>query len=269
MKLLKPVKYKDEQLVGSHCGDTFRELVDLWQEAGYCTVEESPNDFVWVDEVGSIILYDYPRVDDRQIPPFQYGLFGNHVPNHDRCLPWTFWARAPRLLESSRNSGIKPYGERDIESIFLGKIENNIQDSNRRNQDWSLAEVELFNCPVDKPGPDYYRYSQQEYLDLVGTSKFGLCLAGYGPKCNREIELIGMGTVPVFAPEVDNTYHEPLIEGVHFIRIQSPDQFKPVISSVTQEQWQKMHDAGQEWYARNASTEGSFNLTKKIIESIS
>jgi hypothetical protein len=268
MKLLKPNSYKDEQLVGSHCGDTFRELVDLWQEAGYCTVEESPNDFVWVNEVGSIILYDYPRIDDRQIPHFQYGLFGNHVPNHDRCLPWTFWARAPRLLESCRNSGIKSYEERNIESIFLGKIENSIQDDNRRNQDWSSAEVELFNCPVDKPGPDYYMYSQKEYLDLVGSSKFGLCLAGYGPKCNREIELIGMGTVPVFAPEVDNTYHEPLIEGVHFIRIQSPDQFKPVISSITQEQWQKMHDAGQDWYARNASVEGSFNLTKSIVDKI-
>ena len=39
-----------------------------------------------------------------------------------------------------------------------------------------------------------------------------------------------------------------------------------MISSVTQEQWQKMHDAGQEWYARNASVEGSFNLTKNIVE---
>ena len=61
-----------------------------------------------------------------------------------------------------------------------------------------------------KPGPDYYKYSQKEYLDLIGSSKFGLCLAGYGPKCNREIELIGMGTVPVFAPEVDNTYSRNL-----------------------------------------------------------
>ena len=268
MKILKPLRYKDELLVGSHCGDTFRELVDLWEEAGYCTVEESPNDFVWVDRVGGIILYDYPRVDDRQIPAFEHGVFGNFVPNHERCVPWTFWARAPRLLESTRDRGIKGYEERDIESIFLGKIENGIQNENRRNQDWSTAGVELFNCPVDKPGPDYYRYSQQEYLDLVGRSKFGLCLAGYGPKCNREIELLGLGTVPIFAPEVDNTYHEPLVEDLHFIRVDSPEQVKEKINSITEERWTEMHEAGQDWFERNASVRGSYELTKKIVEGL-
>jgi len=268
MKILKPLKYKDELLVGSHCGDTFRELVDLWEEAGYCTVENSSNDFDWVDKVGGTILYDYPRIDDRQIPPFEHGVFGNFVPDHERCVPWTFWARAPRLLESTRQRGIKTYEERDIESIFLGKIENGIQNENRRNQDWSTAGVELFNCPVDKPGPDYYRYTQQEYLDLVGRSKFGLCLAGYGPKCNREIELLGLGSVPIFAPEVDNTYHEPLVEGLHFLRVDSPEQVKEKIDSTTKEQWIEMHEAGQDWFDRNASVHGSFNLTKKIVEGL-
>ena len=79
MRIFKPLEYKDEQLLGSHCGDTFRELVDMWKEAGYCTVEHSPNDFVWVDEPGDFILYDYPRIDDRPIPQFNYGLFGNFV----------------------------------------------------------------------------------------------------------------------------------------------------------------------------------------------
>jgi len=268
MKLFKPLRYKDEQLVGSHCGDTFRELVDMWKESGYCTVEESPNDFVWVNEPGTTILYDYPRVDDRQIPPFQYGLFGNHVPEHERCIPWTFWARAPRLLEGTRSRGIKTYSERSTESIFLGKIENHIQNSNRRNQDWSTAGIELFNCPIDKPGPDHYQYTQQEYLDLVGDSKFGLCLAGYGPKCNREVELLGMGTVPLFAPEVDNTYHEPLVEGEHFLLVETPEQVKEVIDSVSEDKWTEMQKAGQEWFERNASTKGSYELTKKLVEAI-
>ena len=259
MKIFKPKG-------GSHCGDTFRELVDIWQSLGYCTVEESPNDFVWADEPGNILLYDLPRLDDRAIPPFRYGIFGNTVPECEVCFPWIFWARSPKLLMKARESRLLDYSEREIESVFLGKIENGIQNHNRKSQDWSSAGIELFHCPVDKPGPDHYNYSKEEYLEKLRHSKFGLCLAGYGPKCNREIELLGMGVVPIFAPEVDNTYHEPLIEGVHFIRVQSPEEVKKKINSIDQDEWNEMHKAGQDWYERNASPKGSFETTKRIIE---
>ena len=251
-----------------HCGDTFRDLIDIWEENGYCTVEESPDPFCWAEEHGAIILYDFPRIDDRQIPGFRHGLFGNTVPLQPNVHPWIFWARSPRLLMEARKKPLLGYKDRDIESIFLGKVENPAQQHNRKNQDWSTAGVSLFNCPIEKPGSSHYTHTKEEYLQELGMSKFGLCLAGYGPKCNREIELLGMGVVPLFSPEVDNKYHEPMVEGLHFLRVNSPQDVKPTIDSITEETWWEMHTAGQQWYRRNASPEGSFKTTQRILESL-
>ena len=253
---------------GGHCGDTFRELIDIWEENGYCEVEESPDSFCWAEEHGHIILYDFPRIDDRQIPGFRHGLFGNTVPLHQNVHPWIFWARSPRLLMEARKKPLLGYKDRDIESVFLGKIENYIQQDNRMNHDWSTAGVELFKCPVERPGPDYYPYTKEEYLEKLRHSRFGLALAGYGPKCNRETELLGMGVIPLFAPEVDNVYHDPLIEGLHFLAVKEPSDVKKVIASVDEKQWLKMYEAGQDWYERNASPLGSFETTKSIVNSI-
>tara|TARA_R100001129_G_scaffold63070_1_gene42984 strand:- start:561 stop:1376 length:816 start_codon:yes stop_codon:yes gene_type:complete len=250
---------------GSHCGvDTSRELYDLWVENKLCTIKDSPDDYAWFEEPGRILLYDYPRLDDRPIPKFKYGLFGNTVPKHERCFPWTFWARKPRLLERQREKKLLSFDERDVESVFLGKIENEIQYSNRTVQDWSTANLELFICPVAAPGPQHHKYTQEQYLDIIFRSKFGLCLPGYGPKCNREIELLGAGVVPIFTPGVDNTYHDPLVDGTHFISVENPIQVKERINSISKQQWEDMHAAGQSWYNKNASTTGSFNTTVEI-----
>ena len=263
MNILKPIK--------NHAGDTFRELLDIWEELDFCSTTASPDDYCWVEEKGNILLYDFPRVDDKQIPTFKEGLFGNTVPNHPKCHPWIFWARSPRLLMKARQTPLLSYEDRSIESIFLGKIENGIQNNNRSKHDWSEAEIELFHCPRVPPqlaGPNHYPFTKEEYLEKLRQSKFGLCLSGYGPKCNREIELLGMGVVPLFAPEVDNTYHEPLVEGVHFIRINNPKELKKTIKSIDKNKWLEMYEAGQDWYERNASPKGSFYTTKKILESL-
>ena len=168
----------------------------------------------------------------------------------------------------ARNTPLLSYQDREIESIFLGKIENGIQNQNRKNQNWEEAGIEVFHCPVDKPGPDHYPFTKEEYLEKLRHSKFGLALAGYGPKCNREIELLGMGVVPLFAPEVDNTYYEPMQEGVHFLRVNSPEEVKQTIDSVSEEQWTEMHEAGQDWYNRNASPEGAYAVTRTIVDNL-
>jgi len=77
-----------------------------------------------------------------------------------------------------------------------------------------------------------------------------------------------MGVVPLFAPEVDNTYYEPMTEGVHFLRVNDPSEVKKVIDSVSESQWKEMNEAGQDWYERNASPEGSFKVTEKVVKDI-
>ena len=254
--------------ISNHSGDTFRELIDLWKQFGLCEVRESPDAFCWANAPGEVLLYDHPRLDDWGVPEFKQGLFGNTVPAQNNCHPWIFWARSPRLLWEARKRRLPNYEERTIGSIFLGKIENDIQKNNRQNQDWSAAGLDIFYCPVSQAGQEHYPFSKMEYLEKLRCSKFGLCLAGYGPKCNREIELLGMGVVPLFAPEVDNTYHEPLVEGQHFFRVETSEAVKPLIDSVSKQRWEEMSKAGLAWYSRNASIQGSFQTTKRIIDAM-
>ena len=176
-------------------------------------------------------------------------------------------ARRPRLLEQEINKGIKPYHDRDIESIFLGKVENSVQHTNRTQDNW-FGVVEKFSLPIRIGDSFNWPYSHQEYLDLVSNSKFGLCLAGYGPKCNREIEYFGLGVVPIVSPEVDMTYYNPLTEGKHYFRANSSEEFTKLIKNCSISQWEDMSNNVREWYASNCSRQGSFETTVKIVESL-
>jgi hypothetical protein len=107
-----------------------------------------------------------------------------------------------------------------------------------------------------------YALSPDEYLTALQNAKFGLCLRGYGPKCNREIELLAMGTVPIVTPGVDiDGYIEPLIDGVHVIRVLDAADAKAKMAAVTEEQWTTMSKEAQAWWKRNASASGSWQRT--------
>lgn len=246
--------------------DSFLEMLDMWEERGYVETEYVDGHVHWADEEKTFLLWHWPRVDEpwRQVPPFRIGLFGNVVPNHPRCIPWTFFARSPRRLDKIVNSNIPSYEERNINSIFMGKVENQIQAAGRKNQDWSTGIDDFY---MSQGSPGLYKYTKEEYLIRLSKSKFGLTLPGYGPKCNRDIELMGVGTVPIVCPGCDvERYNEPWVENIHYIRVERPEEIRDKISTITKSKWKEMHNECRLWYNRNASVEGSFKLTKKLIE---
>lgn len=253
-----------------HKGDTSRELVDMWEESGRCEVIRGEVDdvFIWANEPNDILLYEYDRFDVYPGLPEKWnkGLFGGMQCNDSRALPWIYWARRPRLLERKIQQGLVSYEERETESIFLGKIENSVQHSHRMQDNW-FGVIEKFNLPVKLGDSLNWTYSQEEYLNLLSRSRFGLCLAGYGPKCNREIEYFGLGVVPLVAKEVDMTYFDAPIEGKHYFRVESAASIPKIIEDCTEEQWQEMSRAGREWYKKNCSPDGSFKTTESIINS--
>lgn len=253
-----------------HKGDTSRELVDMWEESGYLEVirDEVDDVFLWLNEPNDILLYEYDRFDVYPHLPknWKRGLFGGMQNDDPRASSWIYWSRHPRKLEQKINDGIVDLKDRDIESVFLGKIENHIQFTNRSKYEWSEV-VEMFSLPAIYGRTGKWPYTQDEYLDILAHSKFGLCLAGYGPKCNREIEYIGLGVVPIVAPEVDMTYYDPLSEGNHYFRCANPDEFKKIVESVSDDRWIEMSNNCREWYERNCSREGSFKTTERIMKS--
>ena len=82
-------------------------------------------------------------------------------------------------------------------------------------------------------------------------ARYGLCLRGYGSKCHREVELMACGTIPIITQNVSISYADPLIEGIHFIRVNSPNELNNVINKINEDDWKKMSDSCREWYWKN------------------
>ena len=249
----------------NHNGDTFRELVIMWKEKGLCDIEYKNIRNVWLNNYEDILLYDRPTLEHFGRQKFNFALFGNTVPSIPNSSSWIFWARRPRLLENIKKQR-KGWNHRNIESIFLGKVENPLQYKKRTPLNWSEA-IEKFEMPVSQGYPIAdYKYTQQQYLELLTKSKYGLCLPGYGPKCNREIELMGLGVIPILTPGIDITYYNPLEENTHYIRIEGPADIKNKIQNINQEKWEFMSNECIKWYEKNCSVQGSFNTTCEILE---
>jgi len=250
----------------NHSGDTFREMIDLWEENGFIKIIPSEEPHPWLNGVGNILLYDRPTYK-WFIPAsthYKLGLFGNPNPpqNLDNNHPWIFWARRPRLLKKyDIDEKILSYEDRTILSAFIGKIENSVQSKHRTTYDWSRC-VELFDMPIN----GNYKYTQEEYLEVMRKVKFGLCLRGFGVKCNREIELMALGVVPIFTAGVSKTYYNRLKKDVHYLYAKNPMDVKKVISNCSKKRWQQLSKAGRKWYQENCSILGSFKTTIRIIK---
>lgn len=252
-----------------HKGDTSRELINLWKEMNLCEVIEGEVEdcFIWAKEPNNILLYEYDRWDVFPGLPnnWKKGLFAGM--QHPQGVPWIYWGRRPKMLHEKIESGLKTFDEREIETVFLGKIENGVQLQNRTKFDWSKY-IEFFSMPVQMGDSFKWKYTQQEYLEHLSNSKFGLCLPGYGPKCNREIEYLGLGVIPIITDNVDIKYNEPLIENKHFIKISNPQEIVKIISKFSKDRWEYMSYNCTEWYDRNCSPLGAFETTEIIIKKI-
>jgi hypothetical protein len=249
-----------------HSGDSFRAMIQLWGERGYCRIETSRSTpFCWWDGIGTTLLYDRDTMKwmDLATPSYRLALIGNPAPTDRlRQSRWSYWSRHPRLVEAVHPLSWK---ERPLTSIFLGRIENGVQMKHRTGHTWASV-IELFECPVDSSGGPY-KYSPSEYLEKVRRAKFGLCLAGFGSKCHREIEYYACGTVPIATPDCDMTgYLHPPVEGVHFLRASTPAELTRVIAATSVATWERMSAAGRAWWRENASAEGLFRLTAARIQ---
>jgi len=256
----------------SHSGDTFREMAQIWAERGYCKVEESEETpYCWWGGIGEVLLYDRPTIRWwNDAVPYQMALFGNCEPvdkTRLRQSVWSFWPRSPRAIEAAVDTHkvLRTWEDRPIKSIFLGKIENGVQLAARSTADWSKG-VDLFSMPKDSTGAPY-PYTQTEYIEKLCQARFGLCLPGFGKKCNREIEYFACGTVPIVTPDVDMTHYlVPPKAGVHYFVAKTPDDVKRIVNGTTKDTWRMMSVKGREWWRSYASAEGMFRLTMTRIE---
>jgi hypothetical protein len=254
--------------MGKHKNDSYRELpllmklknkdVDLQfsEETIHCWLE--PN----------ILMYDRPTLQwvDNEVSHASLVLLGNgdvKVEGRDSRFagltvkPWIFWPRKPMLLEKIlTRHGSQLYADRSIESIFIGNYENSVQERFRKTGDNWQDVITEFHCTEGSE----HKFSHEEYLMKLRDTKYGLCLRGYGSKCHREVELMAFGTVPIMTPGVTvDSFMEPLIENVHYIKVAKPSEVPTKLASITEVQWTEMSEACYEWYQRNVYSKNCWN----------
>ena len=265
-KIIMPKSFNEDNLY-YHKNDTFRELVKCWENLGLCEISYQKTNHVWLNKIGEILLYDRPTLDwlEKNLS-YQVGLFGNpNCPNNGKINnQWIFWGRRPILLEYFNKKNNLDYNKRSILSIFLGKIETKQQLDNRAKK-WSYY-IEKFECPVTESKK--YKYSQEEYLQMLSQSKFGLCLPGFGKKCNREVELFALGVVPIFTPNVSTKYCFSLKKDENYLLAYKPEDIPKLIANCNLEKWNFIVNNNKLIYEKFLSTIGSFYTTQKLIQEI-
>jgi hypothetical protein len=253
----------------NHSNDSFRIIPYLFKEKyNDVDVKIKNTGHCWIEP--NILLYDRPQLHwlNDEIKQSSLLLLGNGDINDEgktiqtkyniNVQPWIFWPRRSDNLENILNKeGILGYNERTIESIFIGNYENDVQEQFRNiknNNDWSKV-IKEFHITSGKK----HKFTQDEYLKKLRLSKYGLCLRGYGKKCHREVELMAFGTVPVVTEFVNiNSYYDPPLENIHYIKANSNEEFVNKIKDISEEEWTKMSNSCYEWYQRNVYSQNCF-----------
>ena len=256
------------QDMGNHKNDSFRELPELIKKYNKdIDIQITDNSIhCWLEP--NILLYDRPTLEwcNKEILNASLFLLGNGDIGLEgkelnkkikHVKPWIFWPRKPKIVEKIlEENGILNYEERNIESIFIGNFENPVQEKYRNvNDDWENVLSEYHCTKGDK-----HKFTNDAYLMKLRSSKYGLCLRGYGSKCHREVELMAFGTIPVVSPEVSiESYMEPLIENIHYLRIKNSIDFKQKIENMDENKWNEMSKECYEWYQRNVYSKNCWN----------
>jgi len=259
----------------NHVNDTFRELAPLYSKhhkTFKCFPYKSTQCWFMLPH---ILLYDRPtlRWCNDEIKNASLILLGNCSETEAEELsnkynipvkPWIFWPRKPSLVEKIIDENINlSWDERIHESTFMGGYTTKVQLEFRDpvKLGWDKVITNFYFIKGNN-----YKYTHEEYLKELRKSKYGLCLRGFGKKCNREMELLAMGTVPIITADVSLYFNDPLIENKHYIRIDNPNDYKNKIDSITKEQWTEMSNNCKKWYMKNIHSKNGLNeLIKQIL----
>ena len=255
---------------------SFRELAPLMSENTHdLSIIKTKDKHCWLSP--NILLYDRPTTEwcDNEVNNASLFLLGNGNVNIEGNIvyektgvnikPWIFWPRYPRIVEETMKL-YKPlrYSERKNNCVFIGNMENKIQQLHRQKfiEQWSES-IDLFICTLGKK----QLYTPIEYLEKLRNSRYGLCIRGYGSKCHREMELMAFGTVPIVTEGVNtSSFLEPLIENKHYFKVSSPAQLKKIVMTTHKEKWRLMSIACHEWYMRNIHSHNAWsNMIHHIL----
>ncbi len=259
-----------------HNNDSFREIPILLRSKNKDVdlIYSTNTNHCWLTP--NILLYDRPTLmwfDDSCLQASLL-LMGNGSNKEEGQFfksknliysPWIFWPRRPMIVEKIiKEKPILNFSQRNIKSLFIGNFENAVQAKYRNNHNWESV-LQEYHCTKGSK----HKFTQVQYLDKLRNSKYGLCLRGFGSKCHREVELMAFGTIPIVTSQVSiDFYYDPPKENVHYLRVNSPEEFKQKISSIDEKTWSTMSKNCHDWYMRNVHSSNAWNqMIEKILYS--
>jgi hypothetical protein len=245
------------------------QIVNYWVDKGF--VEKIPipllHDLrliVWVGRVGGLALEPSNVNAISKTTPYEYALTCQYRINwwkdNPRILPWNFYVRDWSAYDKVRHS--MPT-ERKTLSIFSGTIRGKLH----QRFSW-VGSTEIFSSrPARNFNKTNHLYkSYEDYYRALASTKFGLCPVGDGPVCQREIETMGLGCVPIYTPGVEWNYHVPPQENVHFIFANNPTEMNEKIKSIGDKTREEMVKNGMEYFDKYCSPKGLWDTVLRTIE---
>jgi len=242
------------------------QYITYWEKQGWIERIQIPmlkdgRYISWVGRVGGLALE--PSNVRAISQPYEYVLacqYRSDWYDNPKILAWNFY---PRDYESLYKVQKELPLEKKALSIFSGTIRG---DKHNRNQ-W-INSTEIFSY---KPARRYTRTNvlyktMEDYYRALATTKFGLCLVGDCPICQREIETLGLGCVPIYTPGVEWKYFVPPIENVHFLYANNPQEMNDKISKLSDNDRIEMAHNGIAYFEDYVSPTGLWNSVLETIE---
>ena len=213
--------------------------------------------------INGIVIWPWDKVRRHHITEYGKMLGCNGVFNDRRCKPSIYFPKKYEELLKIRSRASFKHNDFDIAwcgSSYRRRRRANFDLVSGCDFKWTSGWIGTRKVHLEKPQIPF-----KEYITILGSSRFCLCLPGFGPKCHRDIEAISVGTVPIFTPGCCTNYFNKLIEGVHYVRANSLDDLDN-IKRIGDSEWLRLSTNCLNWFNNNISPMGAYNTLSKAIE---
>ena len=118
------------------------------------------------------------------------------------------------------------------------------------------------------------RISYSEYIQELNSYQIGLSLNGAAEICNRDMEILGVGSV-LLRPKLINTdFLNPLVPEFHYVSFETSSDPKAQLEILREKHNILIKDRdymmyvalnGKEWYNENGSRQGNVSVLTKVL----